>query len=197
MGFGGGSLRKGELVAGGGAVLLFVALFFLPWFAPGGTSGSLGSRSGVSTSADGWHSLTNSRWILLITIAVSVGLVISAATQRSPAVPSTLSMISCVLGAVSSLLVLYRVIDHPFAAAGVAPVLAKPGIYCGLIAAVVIAYGGYLSLHAEGGSDVDQISVETMLQARTGRASTGPAGPGSVGRSAPSSAERTGRRIGP
>ncbi|HEY5317539.1 MAG TPA: hypothetical protein VIJ20_06130, partial [Solirubrobacteraceae bacterium] len=63
-----GRMRRGELIAAGGGVLLCVAVFFLPWFAVRGPAGSLAARSGASVSLDGWHALTTMRWILLVTI---------------------------------------------------------------------------------------------------------------------------------
>jgi len=182
VGFDAGRLRKGELVAGGGAVLMLADVFMLPWF------GAPASRPG---SLDGWHALTDIRWILLLTIAVSLALVYCMAARRSPAIPITLSIFTSVLGGLSSLLLVYSLIDQPGAA--------RLGMYAGLIDAVVIAYGGYLSMRAEGSPFGDPASIETVHAPRTragpdGRTEPDSAewtGPGTAGRSGVDSGART------
>jgi hypothetical protein len=154
-------LRIGELIAGGGAIVLLVALVALPWF-------GVTSRSGVATSVTGWESLSDIRWVLLIAIAIAVALVGATAGRRSPAVPVTLSMISTVTGAVALLCVLFRVIDHPSIASASGPVTSKPGLYVGLGAAVAIAYGSYRSLRAESSPFGDPATVETVFPGRAG-----------------------------
>lgn len=197
MGLTAGRLRTGELIAGGGAVVLGAALFLLPWFGVSGAGGGLAQRPGaVSASFDGWHSLTDARWILLITIAVSVALVVSTTTRRSPAVPVALSMFTCLLGGLSSLLVLYRTVDHPGIASGGAAVVGKPGVYLGLVAAMALAYGGYLSLRTEGSPFVDPASIETVRVARIEAGSVARAGgrtePDAAGVSGPEPSGRAG-----
>lgn len=191
MGFDAGRLRRGELIAAGGGIVLLVALFLLPWFEFGGAPGRLAANSRASASLDGWRSLTDIRWILLIAIVVSLALVLFTATRRSPAIPVTLSMLTCMLGGLSSLLVIYRLIDHPGAASGAAPTVARPGIYLGLIAAVAIAYGGYLSMRAESSPFGDPASVETVRTAWTGAGSMARTGAGSASRAEADSAPRT------
>jgi type II secretory pathway component PulM len=120
-------LRRGEVLAGAGAVLLLVFLLAGKW---------AGSRSG-------WEALPSLRWFLALTIAAVVGLILTQATRRAPAVPVTMSLIVAVLGALSVLALIYRVLinppDHQHAAA-----------YLGLLSALALAYGGYLSLREEG-----------------------------------------------
>jgi hypothetical protein len=190
VGFDAGRLRRGELVAGGGGIVLSLALFLLPWFSFGASVGTAAARS-PAASLDGWHSLTGIRWILLITIAVSLAVVVLTATRRSPAVPVTFSMLTVLLGGLSSLLVLYRIIDHPGAGSALAPVTAKPGLYVGLIAAAVIAYGGYLSMHTEGSTFGDPASVETVPIGRTVPGSEGREERDEMGRVNPDSGSPT------
>jgi undecaprenyl pyrophosphate phosphatase UppP len=161
--FDAGRLRRGELIAGGGGIVLLLAIFALPWF-------EVTSASGASTSLSGWQSLTDIRWVLLIAIAISSALLVATWARRSPAVPVTLSMISTVLGAVAVLCILFRIIDHPSlasaSASATAAVTVKPGIYVGLAAALVVAYGSYRSLRTEGSTFGDPASVETVLPGR-------------------------------
>ncbi|MDQ6776598.1 MAG: hypothetical protein M3071_10375 [Actinomycetota bacterium] len=178
MGFDVGRLRRGELVAGGGGVVLLVALFVLPWFVTGGPVGRFHPISHGSVSLDGWQALTTSRWVLLVTVAASIALVLLTASPRAPALPVVSSMLSCVVGGLSSLLLLYRLIDH----GGLA---ARAGIYVGFVAALATGYGGYLSLRTEGSSFGDPRSIETVSAGRAQSGSAGRVEPTSAGRPGP------------
>jgi hypothetical protein len=124
-------LRRGEVLAGASAVLLLVFMLVGKWY-----GGGSGSRSG-------WESLVGLRWLLAATIAAAFGLVIAQAARRAPAVPVTISMLVAVLGVISVLALVYRVLINP-------PAHEQAGAFLGLISAVGIAYGGYLSLREEG-----------------------------------------------
>ena len=124
-------LRRGEVIAGASAVLLLVLMLLVKWYGSGG-----GSRSG-------WESLVGLRWLLVATIAAAFGLVITQATRRAPAVPVTISLLVLVLGVISVLALIYRVLINP-------PAHEQAGAFLGLISAIGIAYGGYLSLRQEG-----------------------------------------------
>ena len=67
------------LVAGG-AIALFVFMFFFDWFGEN-VSGTLpGSNlTGASTGYSGWDTFTDSRWIWLLTIVVALASVASIA----------------------------------------------------------------------------------------------------------------------
>ncbi len=151
-------LRRADRIIGGGAIALFVFMFFFKWYGVSSSS-SIGGVS-FSSSANGWHSFTNSRWIWLITIIVALGYVCLTAAQRELDIPVQGSVIVAALGTLSALLIAYRIIDHPSAGAsgtiaGVhysASAGIKIGIWLGLIAAVAIAYGGYLAMQQEGTS---------------------------------------------
>jgi hypothetical protein len=158
MGFNIGGLRRSDRIIGIGAIAFFIFLFFFKWY---GVSSST-SIGGVnySDSANGWHTFTNSRWIWIITIIVALAVVaISAGALKfkSPVQPGVLV---AGLGALSAILIIYRIIDHPSAGtsgtiAGVhysASVGIKIGIWLGLIAALALTYGGYLAMQDEGTS---------------------------------------------
>jgi hypothetical protein len=120
-------LRRGELLAGAGAVLLLVFMLAGKW---------AGSNSG-------WAALTSLRWLLALTIAVALGLLILQTTRRAPAVPVTMSLIVTVLGIITVLALIYRVLINP-------PAQQHAAAYLGLLSAIALAYGGYLSLREEG-----------------------------------------------
>jgi hypothetical protein len=174
--FDAGRIRRGEVVAAGGAIVLLAALFLVPWFrvaAPGG----VGSRAGLRVSLDGWQALTTTRWVLLLTIAACLLLVLLTVSRRAPAIPAVSSMVTCVLGGVSLLVLVYRIVDHP-------GLESRVGIYLGLVAVLAIGYGGYLSLRTESSPFGDPRSIETV--------SPGPARAGAEGREKSTSAGRSG-----
>ncbi len=124
-------LRRGELLAGTGAVLLLVFMLAGKWYGNGG-----GSQTG-------WQALTDLRWLLVVTIAAAFALVLAQMTRRSPAIPVTLSLVVAVLGPISLLALIYRVLIN-------APAHEQAGAFLGLISALALAYGGFLSLREEG-----------------------------------------------
>jgi len=117
-----------------------VSLFALPWY--GATSG------GGSSSLTGWQGLTNLRWLLLLDAVLALALVVFQATRRAPAVPASMSVIVTWVGGLTFLWLGYRVLIDP-------PPHERYGAYLGLLAALVIAVGGYLSMRQEGISPKD------------------------------------------
>lgn len=126
-----GRLRRGELLAGTGAVLLLAFLLAGKWYGHGG-----GSQTG-------WQALTDLRWLLVVTIAAAFALVLAQMTRRSPAIPVTLSLVVAVLGLISLLALIYRVLIN-------APAHEQAGAFLGLLSGLALAYGGFLSLREEG-----------------------------------------------
>jgi hypothetical protein len=150
-------LRRSDWMVGGGAVAFFVFLFFFKWY---GVSVKgvvpVGGSVNYGSSSTGWDTFTNSRWIWLITIIVALGAVVLVAGQRKLDMPVQPSAIVAGLGALSTLLILYRIIHHPSGGASFGGVEAsagiKIGIWLGLISSVAITYGGYLMMSEEGTS---------------------------------------------
>jgi hypothetical protein len=131
MGLDPARLRRGELLAGTGGVLLLVFLVAGTW------AGHHGS------SRTGWQLLTNLRWLLLVTSVAAIALAVAQVARRSPAIPVTLSLIVAVLGVITVLALVYRVLVNPL-------VHEQGGAILGLISAIALAYGGYLSLREVG-----------------------------------------------
>jgi hypothetical protein len=127
MHFDAARLRRGELLAGAGAVLLLVFMLAGKW---------AGSRSGFQT-------LVSLRWLVAVTTAAALGLMVVQTTRRAPAVPVTMSLIVAVLGIITVLALIYRVLINP-------PAHEHAAAYLGLLSAIGLAYGGYLSLREEG-----------------------------------------------
>jgi hypothetical protein len=143
-----GRLRWGELVAGFGAVALLICLFLLPWWGLTGRLERLFAAHNAPTTVNAWHSLSFGRWLMLVTIAVTLVLVVLQATRPAPAGPVTLSMLAMVLGMVTALELIYRVlISGPYSGSVVDN--AKSGAYLGLLSSLVLAYGAFRSLREE------------------------------------------------
>jgi hypothetical protein len=148
MGFEWSRLRRAEIVAGVAAVVLLLAMFLLPWYAYKGDLAPLAAKLGVKTSADAWHSLSTTRWLMLLTIAAALALVYLQATRPSPALPATFSLFVWLLGGLTSLVLIYRVLIN---VPGPNDVVSRDvGGFVGLVACLVISFAGYRSLRDEG-----------------------------------------------
>jgi len=140
-------LSTGEKVAGVSAILLFIFMFF-DWFTVSASNGFVS----ISVGGSAWDALDVIPIILLIAIVAAVGV---AVVRLSDAVfePSvSMNAVVAILGIVSVLLILYRIISPPDS--GVSGIGVDPavGIFLGLIAAAGIAYGGYRAMQEEGAS---------------------------------------------
>jgi hypothetical protein len=146
-------LRKGEIVAAVGAILLFVFLFFFNWYGVGGEIGGLAESFGVDASVSGWDAHSVLRWLMLLTIVVALALAFLTATQRTVALPVTGAVLTTAIAGLTTLLLAYRVlINEP----GPNELLdVEIGAILGLIACAVVAYGGFLSMREEGTSIAD------------------------------------------
>jgi hypothetical protein len=168
-------LRSGDRMIAVGALALFIFMFFFKWFGvevPAIVSAFV-AASHVSTSANAWHTLEAIRWLLFITVLVSLVWVALQGLGRKLDLPISPSAIVAGLGALCTLLVLYRVlISHPFPHAQV-----KIGAWLGLISCAVIAYGGYHSMSEEGTTLADvrdqaRASFDSVTTPTGGDAST-------------------------
>jgi hypothetical protein len=156
-------LSPGEKIAGGSAILLFIFMFF-EWFGVevSGVGGFSGSVPGGGGNA--WDALDFIPIILVIAIIAAL-VMAGLRLADSPYEPSvSMSTIVTVLGVISVLLILFRIIDPPsFASYGGVSVDAtlSLGIFLGLIAAGGIAFGGYSTMKEEGitfGDAADRLS---------------------------------------
>jgi hypothetical protein len=151
-------LRRGELIAGASGAALGVFLFAVHWYHVNGTfAPTLARRLHARTTWTGWQALTYVRWLLLVTALVALALAYFQAAERAPAIPVTLAVISTVLGGLSALALIARVIDTPGNALD-----RSAGVYLALAAAIGIAYGGFRSLREEGGADPAALEIETV-----------------------------------
>jgi hypothetical protein len=134
-------LRRGEVLAGVGALLMTGFLFALPWQ-------ERGTEPGQTISRTGWEALPELRWLILLAIVAALGLVLAQAAFRAPALPVAMSTAATALGALTVLGLIYCVVLSPVAHQ-------QSGAYLQLAAAVLTALGSYLSLRQEGISAAD------------------------------------------
>jgi hypothetical protein len=180
-------LRRSDRIIGASAVAFFIFLFFFKWY--GASSSSSVGGFNYSVSANGWHTFTNSRWIWIITIIVSLAAVAISAGVLELNTTVQRGVLVAGLGALSAILILYRILDHPSAGtsgtiSGVhysASVGIKIGIWLGLIAALGLTYGGYLGMQDEGTSLAD---VREQASGALGGMSAAVSGSSSTGASA-------------
>ncbi len=160
-------LRPGEIIAGASAVLLLVVMFSVPWYRVKSTLSPTASTLGVSTSINGWDSLGHVRWLLIATIVAALALAYFQAARRAPAIPVNLSVIVTVLGLVSALALIYRVLINVPGSDSVVDV--RVGAYLGLASALAILYGGFSSLRQEGIAPQDgPAEIETIRRGDPG-----------------------------
>lgn len=152
-----GKLNMGEKIAGVSGPLLFIFMF-LDWFgvefSRAGGSVSLGSGTG----GNAWDALDFIPFVLLLAIVVALLNVAMRLGDSDHAPPASFNVAVAILGGVSTLLVLFRIIDPPSFGdfGGVsADATLEFGIFLGLIAAAGIAFGGYRAMREEGATSSD------------------------------------------
>jgi hypothetical protein len=150
-----GRLRRSDRIIGISAIALFIFLFFFKWYGVSTSVGVAGGGINLDVSKSGWDVFTNSRWIWLLTIIVALGAVAVASGALKLKSPVQPGVLVAGLGALSTLLILYRIVHHPSGGGAGYSYGIKIGIWLGLIAAAALTYGGYLGMQAEGTSLAD------------------------------------------
>ena len=135
-------LRHGEILAAVAALVLLIDLFAVSWYTGG---------AAMTVSVTGWEALTVLRWLILVTGGAALALAWFQATRPAPALPVSLSTVATVLGTITTLALIWRVLlDAPAGAGGVS---AAVGAYVGLVAALALAIGALRSLREEDPPD--------------------------------------------
>jgi hypothetical protein len=147
-------LSTGEKIAGASAVLLFIFMFF-DWFTAE-VSVSGGAFVGSATAGgSAWQAFSWIDLLMLVAIVVAVAVAVIRLTDAVFEPPFSLNAAVAILGGLSVLLILYRIIDPPGGGdiAGVSVDISPAvGAFLGLIAAAGITYGGYRAMQEEGTS---------------------------------------------
>jgi hypothetical protein len=147
-------LSTGEKVAGVSAVLLFIFMFF-DWFSVEVSGGSGVFTASAVAGGNAWDALDFIPIVLVVTILAALGVAALRLTDAAYEPPISANAVVSVLGGLSALLILYRIIDTP--GGGSVPGLSVDvspafGIFLSLLAAIGIAYGGYRAMQEEGAS---------------------------------------------
>ena len=129
-------LRAGEWLALVAGVALIVSLF-LPWYQPL-------LPIVAYDSLTGFQALTVVDILLVLVAAVGIALAILQATRTSPSLPVAFAVLSVVVGALATLLVLYRLVDVPRD-----ELETVHGAWIALAATIALTAGGWLSLRNE------------------------------------------------
>jgi hypothetical protein len=130
-------LRDGEWIAGAGGLALLAAMF-LHWY---GTDLRI-----VVVEATAWQAFGVLDIVLALLALVPLALVFFQATRRSPSIPVAFSVLTAIAGGLAALLILYRIVNQP----GPNEVVdVQAGAWLGLLAALVIAGGGWRSMRIE------------------------------------------------
>ena len=161
-------LRHGDLIAGIGGVAL-LATMFLAWYSAGGSATFQGQDIEVSLNLTAWEAFSITDLILALTALCGIALAVLTATRRSPALPVAAGVITTTLGALATLLVLYRILNQP----GPNEFLdVKLGAFLGFLAVLAVAVGGFLAIRDEEGEE-----TPTPTDVRPTPAADGPADP--------------------
>jgi hypothetical protein len=142
-------VRTGELIAGGGALGLFVVLF-LDWFRLQSSLEFALRHPGPHTT--GWGSLG---WLMIVLLVLSMAsafaLVLLSAIARPVNQPVAAAVLTFVLGSIAAPILLVRVILQPGLGigAGNGVVGTCAAAWVGVVFAFAIALGGWLALADE------------------------------------------------
>jgi hypothetical protein len=136
-------VRLGEGLAGLGGAALLADLAFVEWYRL--TSG-IDPGHAVS-GPTGFESFSILDLYLALVAVLGIALPVLQVTRRSPAMPVGAAVLITVLGAVAVFLVAYRIVNQPGSNEFVE---VRPGAWVGLLAALAVTLGAWLSLHNEG-----------------------------------------------
>lgn len=142
------------MIAAGSAVLLLIVMFVFNWFSLGGDEGEAASSLGFDTGVNAWQAFSWIDIFLFITILAAIGLAVIAASTQSVNVPVAPSAIVTVLGGISVLLLVFRIISPPGggdAPAGFDVTISRGiGVFLGLLLTIGIAAGAWMAMQEEG-----------------------------------------------
>jgi uncharacterized membrane protein YhhN len=124
-------LRSGELLALVGAICLIVSLF-------------VRSYSGLTGNLDAWNTFGPGVVLELAAVCAALAMVLSALTERSPALPVSTAVWCVPLGLIAVIAALVRALERPDQATEVCY-----GAWLALAGAALILLGAWLALRDE------------------------------------------------
>jgi hypothetical protein len=138
----------GEMVAAVAGLVLIISPF-LDWY-------SISAKNSIvhfSVSGSGWDALSWVPWIVTITGLVAIALaVMRAVGSMPPSLPASPGFIILVLGGISTIFVLFRLLVTPDAGASssLVDVGRSFGLFIAFLAAAGVTVGGWLLWNEEG-----------------------------------------------
>ena len=124
-------LRVGELLALSGSICLIVSLI-LPWY-----------ESPIGT-LDAWDTFGPATVLLLAALCAALAMVVSALTERSPALPVSTAVWCVPLGLFAVIAAAVRILERPDHATSLCA-----GPWLALVGSVAILVGAWLALRDE------------------------------------------------
>ena len=132
--------------------MLFLVMFILDWFSVGGQEGDLADAAGIDTGGNAWQVFSLIDLLMLLTIIVTVGLAVMAATSQSANLPVAGSAVVTVLGDSAFWSSCSGSSRRPTVASRSPTSRAASGSGSGSCLAIGITAGGWLSMQEEGAS---------------------------------------------
>lgn len=161
-------LRGGEWIVGVASLALLVILFTLPWYGLSGPFSHTAATLGLKVTADGWQSLSNVRFLILVVGIGGVAVWWLQATHAAPALPVSAVVLELTLAFVLLIALIRRVLlDVP----GNGLIDARSGAYASLALSAAILIGGYVSLRQDGSAAddaPDRIEILRLTNVRAG-----------------------------
>jgi hypothetical protein len=155
-----GRLSNGEKISGVSAILLYVFMSF-DWFGvkTTNTSNLLIAFEGSQSGKSAWEALDVISVVLLITIIAALAVAALRLVDAVHGFPVPVNAVVAILGIVSVLLILFRIVDPPNFGSEEIPNFGgdlqfegtvQSQIFLALAAAAGIAFGGCLAMWEEG-----------------------------------------------
>lgn len=153
-------LNKGDRISGISAILLFAFTFF-HWYGVKAvnTSNLLFAVQAGGPGKSAWEALDYTPIVLLVASVVTLAVVALRVTDAVQRFRVLLNAVVMILGIVSVLLILYRIVDPPIFSVETTITIegaAQLPIYLALFAAAGIACGGCAAIREEGISSRSQ-----------------------------------------
>lgn len=142
-------LNQGEKIAGIAGIVLLISLW-LAWYSGAKVNGIEVPGAG---SVSGWEALSFIDIVVFVTAVAAIASAVLAASETDVGLPVAMSAVVTALGALSVLLILFRIIDVPSGdvPSGIDVSIGRGfGIFVALIAAAGVTYGGYTGMQEEG-----------------------------------------------
>lgn len=142
-------LKPGEVLSAV-AGLTLLGLMEATWFEHPTASNFSASVIGFETTPNAWHAFAVIDWVLLATIVCAISAAGITVTRSTIHLPLAASAVVTIMGGISTLLIVYRIVD-PIQIEGVS-YRRDLALFLGCGAAALVALGGLLAMRQQGTS---------------------------------------------